>query len=125
MTPTECIAMLDSQLAEHGEEITLQRLILGPNNTQIPFSVVCRAFVRGYEPDQMIGGITQQHRRVILSPTQIIAKGWTGGRPATEDTRVPKEGNKVLIEGKVHNVEAAGPKYVGGELVRIELSVKG
>ena len=125
MTPRECIADLDASLATDGEQIVLQRMTLGPSGAQIPLSVFCIAFVRGYEPDQMVGGITQQHRRVILSPTQIIAAGWTSGRPASEDGRVPKEGNKVIIGGKVHNVEAAGPKYVAGELVRIELSVKG
>lgn len=126
MTPSECIADLDASLATDGDGIiTLQRMTLGPGGTQIAFSVNCLAFVRGYEPNEMIGGITQQDSRVIISPTEIVAAGWTSGKPANEDRRVPMKGNKAIIQGRVRNIEAAVGKYVGGELVRIEMRVLG
>jgi hypothetical protein len=125
MTPRECIADLDAALATDGEQIVLQRMTLGPGNAPIAFSVHCLAFVRGYEPNEMVGGITQQDSRVIISPTEIVAAGWTSGKPANEDRRVPMKGNKAVIAGKVRNVEAAVGKYVGGELVRIEMRVLG
>lgn len=124
MTPAECIADLDGQLAAHGETIDLRRLTTGPNGVQIPLVVSCRAFVRGYKPTELVGGITQNDSKVILSPTEIIAAGWTSGRPANEDGRLPMKGNRVMIAGKARNVEAAGPFYVAGELVRIELQVR-
>lgn len=125
MTPRECIADLDASLATDGEQIVLQRMTLGPSGVQVAFSVNCIAFVRGYEPSEMVGGITQQDSRVIISPTEIVAAGWTSGRPANEDRRVPMKGNRAIIKGKVRNVEAAVGKYVGGELVRIEMRVLG
>jgi hypothetical protein len=125
MTPADALAMLDSQLAEHGETIVLRRLTLGPGGTQIPFSVNCLAFVRGYEPEQLVGGITQQDSRVILSPTQIVAAGWTSGRGPTEDRRIPMKNNQAVVQGRAKNVEAAVGKYLNGELVRIEMQVRG
>lgn len=124
MTPADCIADLDSQLAAYGETVELRRLTAGPNGVQIPFSVSCRAFVRGYKPAELVGGITQQDSKVILSPSEIIAAGWTSGRAANEDGRLPQKGNRAMIAGKARNVEAAVGIYVAGELVRIEMQVR-
>lgn len=125
MTPAEMIADLDAELADDGEDIRLQRLTLGPGGQQIPFEVVCRAFVRGYDPQELVGGITQTDSRVIMSPTQIIAHQWTSGATGNQDKRVPIKGNRAFIAGKPRNVEAAMGKYVDGELVRIEMRVLG
>jgi hypothetical protein len=81
--------------------------------------------VRGYAPQELVGGIAQTDAHVIMSPTQIIAAGWTSGRPANEDQRVPLKGNRAFIAGKARNVEAAVGIYVAGELVRIEMRVLG
>lgn len=126
MTPEESIAMLDRQLAAHGQDVTLRRL----TGTQlIPFDVVCRAFVRGYGPDELTGTIAQGDSLVILSPTEIEANDWPGpnssATPDTSDRRVPRKGDKVVIAGRVRNVEAPAPIYLGGELVRINLQVRG
>lgn len=127
MTPETAIAMLDRQLAAHGEEIRLQRLTLGPGGVQIPFEVVCNAFVRGYAPDELVGGITQQDAKVIISPTEIIANDWPGPAtsPTTSDRRVPRKGDRTYIAGKARAVEAAAGLYLAGELVRIEMRVLG
>lgn len=125
MTPEEMIADLDASLATDGEEVILQRLTLAAGGIQIPLSVRLRAFVRRYRPDELIGTITQQDSKVILSPTQIIRDGWTSGRPAHEDARVPVNGNRVIIQGRPRKVEAADGIYPAGELVRIEMLVKG
>lgn len=122
-TPDAQIARLNASLAKHGEDITLQRVTGG---VTVAAAVTCRAFVRGYQPSELVGGITQQMSKVILSPTEIIDASWTSGRPANEDQRIPMKGNKVLIAGtKARNVEAAVGIYVAGQLVRIEMMVKG
>src|SRR5215211_493115 len=118
--------MLERQLAQHGEDIRLQRLTLGPGGTQIPFEVECRALVRGYAPDELVGGISQQDSRVILGPSEIIANDWPGATitPAPNtDRRVPVRGDRAFIAGKARTVEAAAGIYLAGELVRIELRV--
>lgn len=125
MTPAECIDDLDRELRSCGEDVVLCRMQLIAGVQSIAEQVTCRAFVRGYEPNQMMGGITQQDSRVVISPTEIIASGWTSGKPANEDRRVPMKNNKVIIQGKVRNVEAAVGKYVANELVRIEMRVLG
>lgn len=125
MSAAAFIARLNTSLASHGEDITIQRLTLGPSGVQIPFGVECRAFVRGYMPEELVGGITQQDSRVIISPTQIIERQWTSGRPANEDRRIPMKGNRVFIKGRSRVVESADGIYVGGDLARIEMHVLG
>lgn len=126
MTPAQLRADLDSTLAEDGEDIEIHRLV----GTQlIPIKVTCRAFVRGYKPDEIVGGINQNDKRVILSPTEIIAKGWPGpnssATPTNRDRRVPIKGDRVVIQGRNYNVEVAGGIYVRDDLVRIEMQVRG
>jgi len=127
MTPEAAIAMLNRQLAAHGQDIRLTRNTLGPGGVLIPFSVECRAFVRSYKADELVGGIIQGDTLVVLAPTEIEAQGWPGAEvtPTNQDRRVPRKDDKCVIAGKSRNVEAGTPFYLNGELVRIELQVRG
>ncbi len=98
MTPSQAIAMLDRQLARHGEDVSLN------GGTK-------RAFVRGYKPDELVGDVRQTDRLVVLSPTDLGAQ--------------PVRGGKVVIAGKTHNIEAAGLTLLANTLVRIDLRVRG
>lgn len=123
---SDAIAALDDALDDVGQEIRLQRL----TGTQlIPFEVECQALVRGYTPQELVGGITQQDSFVILSPSEITRKGWPGpnssATPTNQDRRVPRKGDKAVINGKTRNVEAAVGIYVADVLVRIEMRVLG
>lgn len=121
------IAELDRSLAEDGEDIILRRVV-GTTN-QAFNDVKCRAFVRGYAANELVGGITQQDSKVILSPTQINRLQWPGGQPpnVTGDPRIPSKarGDKAIIGGKVRSVEAATGIPIDGTLVRIEMRVLG
>ena len=131
----QAVADLDAALASDGETVELQRLV----GTQlIPIRVACRAFVRSYDARELVGGITQDQSRVIISPSEIIRAGWPGpdvevrnaaGVVTTalsqQDRRVPRRGDKVVIAGKPRNIEVAMPIYVDGALVRIDLRVLG
>jgi hypothetical protein len=125
MTPQSAISMLTRQLDKHGEDVELRRV---SGTAQIPFSCTVRAVVRGYAPDELVGGIDQGSSRVILSPREIEASGWPGPGiegASAQDRRVPIKGDKCKIEGKVRNVDVSTPIYLAGELVRIELRVTG
>jgi hypothetical protein len=124
------IADLDASLAEHGQDIVLRRVKGANLASQQNVDVTCRAFVRGYEPNELVNGITQQDRKVILSSTQIDTAGW----PADEadstsevDARVPRKnrGDRCKIAGNWCSVEAAEPIYIDGILVRINMRARG
>lgn len=129
MTPEHAIAMLNGQLAKHGEDIELRR-ITGLASRNVSFAVTCRAFVRGYAEKEMIAGINVADRKVIIGPTEIEASGWPGpetpANSTTDDIRVPREGDVAVIEGRRRNVqEPILPKYLAGVLVRIEFRAVG
>lgn len=119
---------LDKSLLVDGEDVTLRRVV-GTTN-QVNIDVVCRAFVRRYQAQELAGTIIQGDSQLILSPSQIIAAQWPGGLSPTAsdaalDHRVPRKDDKVVVQGKTRNVEMAAPIYVANELVRIELQVRG
>ena len=124
MTPESAIAMLDRQLAMHGEDVELWH---ETGTQKIPFKVRCRAFVRGYAAQELVGGIAQTDSKIVMSPTEIIRAGWPGpnssATPTDQDRRVPRKGDAVIISGRKRAVEAAGGIYLAGEPVRIEMRV--
>ena len=123
MTETEqAVADLDAALAADGEWIELWR---ETGTQKIPFKVRCRAFVRGYAAQELVGGIAQTDSKVVMSQTEIIRSGWPGPNSSAtstnQDRRVPRKGDAVIIAGRKRAIEAAGGIHLGGELVRIEM----
>lgn len=111
----DAIAALNRALAAVGEDVTLTRntLTLG---VLVPTAITCRAVVRGYQPAELIGGIIQGDSLAILSPTEIANSSWPG--PV-------RHNDKLTVQGRERNIEAAAPIYAEGELVRIELQLRG
>jgi hypothetical protein len=129
MTPSQAIDMLNRQLAKHGETVMLQRITSAAGGVQIKNNVQCKAFVRGYAPEELVGGIVQSDSRVILSPTEIDKEDWPGPNssttPTEQDRRIPRKGDNCKIQGRIRNIESSRPFYLNDVLVRIELQVRG
>ena len=126
---SDYVASLDEALAYAGEDIILRRIV-GTGNATVVVDVTVRASVRAFRPDELVGTIVQSDSQVIISPTQIIAAQWPGGQPVSgaihqADPRVPKIGDKAIIQGRIRNITFVKPILVAGELVRIELTVAG
>lgn len=128
------IAALDSGLAVAGEDIILRRIVgTAPNQANI--DVVCRARVDAATTQQIAAGISANELNVILSPTQINKAQWPGGQvPALPsfnvDQRVPRAGltDKVILKTRgdaPRAVTFSDPKFIDGELVRINLRISG
>lgn len=119
---------LDTDLAEAGEDVIIRRLT-GTGN-QVNVDVTCRAFVRAFQPHELVDTIIQGDSSVIISATQLLASGWPGAGPvpapgATPDRRVPNSGDKIIIAGRPRTVVAGAPIYLSGQLVRVNLQVRG
>jgi|SRR5579885_1059441 len=113
------IAALDEALAAVGEDIVLRRVV-GEDPSTTNIDVTCRAVVRTFEPEELVGGIAQTMSKVIISPSEISAAGWPGVTP-----NIPQRLDQVVIAGRVKDIEAVDPIYVRGVVVRIELQVLG
>jgi hypothetical protein len=116
MTPADAIAMLDRQIAEHGQTVTFERLVgTGPTATRQGGGVQIAAHVRTLREDELIAGMTQNDLMVIVSPTGL--DGWQFG--------IPIKGDKVVVDGVSRNIELPQPIKIAGTLVRLNLKVKG
>jgi hypothetical protein len=126
------IAALDNALAQSGEDIILRRII-GTAPNQVNIDVTCRARVDATTDTQLVANIPATDLNLIISPTQINNAQWPGGSvpalpPFNLDQRVPRAGptDKVLMRGQPPKAVAfSDPKFVNGELVRINLRVSG
>lgn len=104
MTPAAAIAMLDRQIARHGQTVKFKR-------ASTPATM--RSFVRPYAPDKIVGLVTEQDRLVILSPSTIGAYG------------VPKEQDDVSLNGQQGKVQPTVKQiFLDDTLVRIEMRVR-
>jgi hypothetical protein len=130
MSAAQEIADLDHALLLDGEDIVLRRVKGTSQATTVNVDVTCRAFVRGFSASELVGAITQQDSRVIVSPTQIDAADW----PADEadstsliDPRIPRQnrGDKCIVQGRICAVQAAKGIWIDGTLVRIDMVVRG
>lgn len=104
MTGAEVIAMLDRQMAEHGQAIAFKR---GATEE------AAVGFVRGYKAEQLVGLITQADREVIVSPTSLGSF-----QPKENDDFIITAGSKL---GKVMAAEAI---HIGTTLVRWNIRVR-
>ena len=124
MRPSEAVSALDVALAENGQNATLRRFS-GLGQSRTASDVTVRIRLDNYRPEEIVAGIVQGDSRVILSPSQIIAASW-GGTPADgTDGRVPVKNDHLIVAGRARVVQAAVPFYMDGQLVRIELLVRG
>jgi hypothetical protein len=113
MSPADAIEMLDRQIAEHGQTITLERLV--PNQPAVTATV--RGFTRGYKPDELANGVQQGDSTVVLSPSSLA------GTPFA--ATLPTINNKAVFHGRRRNVIMADPVYINDVLVRVNLQVRG
>lgn len=115
MTPGSAIASIDRQIAAHGQTVTLRRTV--PNAAAIEATV--RGVVRGYRPEQITDGITLGASQVILSPTALM------GTAFETEENWPRKNDKVILNGRVRNIEAPDPIKINDVLVRFNLQVAG
>ncbi|MCP1200058.1 hypothetical protein [Notoacmeibacter sp. MSK16QG-6] len=113
MTPARAIAMLDRQIARHGETVTLKRV--APNAPAVTHDV--KAFMRGYSAEELIGGIAAGDSEIALSPTSLAGSAF--------EAALPERGDQVTAAGRLRRIEFAVPVRLDGTLVRMNLTVRG
>lgn len=112
MTPEQAIAQLNRQIAANGQTVALRKATAKDGSQDKPL----RAFVRGYKPDELAGGVQQGDSTVIVSPTELAKSGFAG--PIVRLDRV-------VVAGRVRSIEVANPVMLNDQVVRIELRVRG
>jgi hypothetical protein len=103
-------------ISEDGETITLRRI----NQSGPPIEATVRARVTGYQPKELVGGIKQGDRRVIVLAEDVETSGFpvpfkTGGT----DKAVVRE--KALNIGVVDD----STRRVGGVLIAYDITATG
>lgn len=114
MTPAQTIAALNRQLAAHGTPVVLRRYQPG---TDTPVDLLLRAFVRGFGPDQLVGGVKATDSKFILSPSGLVSPTWPG---AAGGDPFPTAGDFLVVNGAERKIEAALPVMMAGEAVRFD-----
>jgi hypothetical protein len=101
---------IEAALAEVGQAVTLRR-VGSPN-----VDVVLNARVNSFQPHELVGGILQGDRQVIVGAVVMREASW----PAP-----PRKGDVVLISGKTTTIQGVESVDDGTETVRYNIQVRG
>lgn len=117
---------LDRALERAGEDAMLRRYT-GTGSNRAFFDVPVRCLPVDFERAKaLVNGLAQTESVVIVSPSGIVEGQWPATvDPPKGDVRVPLKDDKIIIQQRPRNINAAHPRYVGGELVRLTLVVEG
>ena len=115
MTPAQAIASYRRKLKD---TVVIRRYanVAGPHRPW--FDAEVRARVMGFAPDELVGGIVQGDRRLIVLAEDLIARQFP----------LPlRKGDKAIIRGRECNIEAPddNTRRVQGVLIAYELQVRG
>jgi hypothetical protein len=108
------IATIYDAINRVGETVILRRL--SGTTVQIPLDVTLKAVVRGYGPDELVGGIQQGDKKVILSQVDMENDQWCW--PV-------KVQDRVVIEGRSTVVQAVDKRKIGEDAAMYVLQVRG
>lgn len=111
----EAIADLDAELRETGQDVEIVRPVKGGTEIRRPV----RAFVRGYTPDELLGGLQQGDTQLVLSPTGLPTEF------ADADATRLRRNDQIAFDGRLRNVQFIEPVRVAGVLVRMNVVVRG
>lgn len=104
-------------LARHGEVVLFRRFTgAGPNRPQ--FQTEIRARVTGYVPQDLIGGIQQGDRKVLVLVEDVLAKQIA--MPITTSDFIVVRGRQCAIFSVDDSTHRDGP-----ELIALELGIRG
>lgn len=112
------IAALDRAIARHGQTVILSR----EGAEETGYEAEIPAWVRGANAVQLTESTRQQDRNVIISPTDLEAAQWPD---VLAESRVPRNGDRVFIDGAWCRVEQAEGLFGPGGLIRVNLVVRG
>jgi hypothetical protein len=119
MTPDEAKQMYRDQIAEHGEDIFIRRYT--GQGTNRPFhDTPVRARIVGYAPDELVGGITQGDRRVIVLAEDLIEQQFS--LPITKSDKV--FASRLPSELAILGVDDS-TRRVAGVLIAYDLQCRG
>lgn len=115
MTPDAARGMYRRQIAANGETITLRRI--GSPDQNFPV----RARVMGFSPEELVAGLDQADRKVIVLAEDVE----TSGFPVPFDDGGSDK--VVLSGGEILNVQSVDDhtRRVGGVLIAYEIVARG
>lgn len=119
-SPQATIDRLDASLGRRGQPVDLRRYVSG---SELFVDLPLRAAVRGYEAEQLVGGVKASDSRFVLSPSDIgAAAAWPG---AAGGDKAPRIGDFLVVNGIERKIEAVQPVVIGATVVRYDGRILG
>jgi hypothetical protein len=107
MTPDRARAMWRRFIIADGSVVTLRRV--GPVNINIEV----RARVKGFAPEELVGGITQGHRQVRILAEDVERSGFPVPIKKGSTDRIVVDGKPLMIESVDDNTARMGDTLIG------------
>jgi hypothetical protein len=124
MLASNAAGMVNRFLSGDGEDVVISRIVDATTNPPTTVFATCRAFVRDYRPEELMGGIVLGDSKVSLGGA-ALAKLMQVQPPGGVLMNVPRKNDKIVVRGRQRNIEGVAPIAIGGQIVRIDLLVRG
>lgn len=106
------VSQVISNIQREGQSLVLRRVITGV----APVSVDLKGVVKDYKPNELVNGVQQGDRMVIICNAEIESESWPGP---------PRKGDQVVIDGKTATVQYCNTLRLRGQVARHNLQVRG
>jgi hypothetical protein len=100
-------------LSRYGRNMTLRRRT---GTTSTFTDVTVKGVARGYQPNELLGGLAQGDRTVTISNAEIATASWPGP---------PKRGDFLTLDGVQTAVQGVETKYLANTVLAHVLWVRG
>lgn len=117
MTPAQALADHRMMIDAVGEEVTFRRYSGLPPSRSIAASATVKARVTGYQPDELVGGVGQGDRRLI-----VLDEGLDAIAPLKVG-----DNEKVVVRGREMTIAAVddSTRRIAGTLIAYEVRASG
>lgn len=106
-------ARIIEMLERRGRPLTLRRRI---GTTNAFTDVAPRGYSRGFKAEELVGGIIQGDREIVIAQAEITAASWPGP---------PKKGDITVLDGVTATVQGVLTMYDGASPAAHILWVRG
>lgn len=106
---------ITNALLKYGRPMTLRRNAWA-NGVATPTDVTIYGVTEGYQPQELVNGVTQGDSKIKFSDAQIAAAGWPGP---------PQKLDQVIADGRTRTILAVDPQYLGTQVLAWFVQVRG
>lgn len=106
------VAQVRTAIRREGEPVLIRRIA----TNVAPVLLNCCGVLKDYKSDELVNGVNQGDRKLIISNWEIEDQGWPGP---------PRRNDQVVVDGKTYTIQGCNTLKLRGVITRHNIQVRG